>query len=393
MTRAAVLTVVGLAIASMALGSVAAAGSAQAAPASAFRISHTCATAPAGYARCDAQLVTSGRATPNTVSANPQGYGPADIRSAYALSATAGKGKTVAIVGAYNDPTAEADLAVYRKRYGLSACTTANGCFHRANQTGGPRMPSTDAGWATETSLDLDMVSASCESCKILLVEANSSSMTDLGAAVNYAATQHVSAISNSYTSDDLSQAAAYDHPGIAITAAAGDDGYGASAPASFATVIAVGGTTLKRSTNARHWTETAWSGTGSGCSAVSPKPSWQATATTQCAGKAITDVSAVADPATGVAVYDSTRYDGLVGWNVFGGTSAGAPIIAGVYAMSGHTTGYPAAYTWSHPAALNDVTTGKDGTCPKTSSKWCTAGKGWDGPTGLGSPRGTTSF
>jgi subtilase family serine protease len=396
MPRFAATTIACAALVVMTWGSVSATGSPQTAatPTAAVRTSHTCAAAQAGFARCDAQLVISGSATPNsTGTTKPRGYGPADIRSAYALSATAGKNKTVAIVSAFNDPAAESDLAVYRKRFGLPACLTANGCFRKVNQAGGRTMPRVDSGWATETSLDLDMVSATCASCKILLVQARNDSMANLGAAVNYAATQKVSAISNSYSSRDPSQAAAYDHPGIAITASTGDDGYGVGAPATYATVIAVGGTTLKRSTDSRHWIESAWSGAGSGCSKRNPKPRWQSTTTTQCSGKAVADVSAVADPATGVAVYDSTRFSGAAGWLVFGGTSASAPIIAAVYAMSGNTKGYPASYTWSHRAALNDITTGANGTCTKISARWCKATKGWDGPTGLGTPHGTRSF
>jgi subtilase family serine protease len=297
----------------------------------------------------------------------------------------------VAIVDAYNDPSAESDLAVYRSQYGLPACSTANGCFRKVNQSGGSSLPKTDAGWATEISLDLDMVSAACPSCRILLVEASSSSFANLGAAVNYAATQGVAAISNSYGGSDASQLTAYDHPGIAITASTGDSGYGVQSPASFKTVVAVGGTTLTRVPNGgRGWTETAWSGAGSGCSSLNAKPAWQTTAT-QCSGKANADVSAVADPNTGVAVYDSTRYQGRSGWQVYGGTSAASPIIASVYALGGNTAGYPASYTWAHPSSLNDVTSGSNGTCP--TSVWCTSSPGWDGPTGLGTPNGTSAF
>ncbi|MEO3937316.1 hypothetical protein V3N99_19575 [Dermatophilaceae bacterium Soc4.6] len=292
---------------------------------------------------------------------------------------------------AYNDPTAEADLGVYRTQYGLAACTTANGCFRKVSQTGSTTsLPRTNAGWATEISLDLDMVSAACPSCKILLVEASSASFSDLGLAVNYAATQGVAAISNSYGGSDSAGTPAYDHPGIAVTASTGDAGYGIESPASFGSVVAVGGTSLKRSSTARGWTETAWSGAGSGCSTINAKPAWQ-TPATQCSGKANADVSAVADPNTGVAVYDSTSYQGRKGWQVYGGTSASSPIIASVYALAGNLSGYPAAYTWSHTGGLNDVTSGSNGTCP--TPVWCTSGTGWDGPTGLGTPAGLLSF
>jgi subtilase family serine protease len=348
-----------------------------------------CSSAPVGYAHCDAQAMVNSSGT-TVASTAPKGLTPANIRSAYALSATAGSGKTVAIVAAYNDPTAEADLAVYRKTFGLPACTKANGCFRKVNQSGGSTMPPVDAGWATEISLDLDMVSATCPACKILLVQATTSSFSNLAIAVNYAATQKVAAISNSYGGADSKATAAYDHPGIAITASSGDNGYGVEAPASYRTVIAVGGTTLTKSTNARGWTEKAWAGSGSGCSKLNPKPSWQ-TSATGCAGKAVTDVSAVADPQTGVAIYDSTAFNGAKGWQVLGGTSASAPIIASVYAMAGRGTSYPASYTWAHASGLNDVTTGSNGT--STTAAWTKSRTGWDGPSGLGTPKGTSSF
>jgi subtilase family serine protease len=347
-----------------------------------------CTLAPRGFATCDAQVAADDVAAPAAATATkPSGFVPVDIRSAYALSATAGRGRTVAVISAYDNPTAAANLAVYRTTFGLPACTTANGCFRKVNQSGGSSMPVGDAGWSAESNLDLDMVSAACASCKILLVEATNSSMANLAVAVNYAATQKVSAISASYSGADTSQSAAYDHPGIAITASTGDHGYAANAPASYKTVIAVGGTSLKRSSNARGWTETAWTGSGSGCSTKNAKPPWQTTATS-CPGKALADVSAVADPNTGVATYQ-----GKSGWQVYGGTSASAPIIASVYAMSGNTTGYPGSYTWSHRSGLNDVTTGSNGKCSGHPARWCTALSGWDGPTGLGTPKGTSSF
>jgi subtilase family serine protease len=354
----------------------------------------TCPAAPAGYAACFARVVvdSSGHpvAKPVQPNATPAGYGPADIRSAYNLGSASGSGRTVAIVDAYDDPTAEADLGVYRSQYGLAACTTANGCFRKVNQSGGTSYPRKNAGWATEISLDLDMVSAACPDCKILLVEANSASFSNLGTAVNYAASQGVSAISNSYGGSDSAQTAAYNHPNIAITASTGDSGYGIESPASFDSVIAVGGTSLSRAGTSRGWTESAWSGAGSGCSTLNAKPSWQ-TSATQCSGKANADVSAVADPNTGVAVYDSTSYQGRSGWQVYGGTSASSPIVASVYTMGGNLSGYPASYTWGHTSGLNDVTSGSNGSC--SPSVWCKAGSGWDGPTGLGTPNGTSSF
>jgi subtilase family serine protease len=352
----------------------------------------TCAAATTGHAACFAQaLALNGSAKP-AAAGSPSGLNPADIQSAYKLSGSSASGRTVAIVDAYNDPTAEADLGTYRSTFGLAACTTANGCFRKVSQTGSTTsLPATDAGWATEISLDLDMVSAACPSCHILLVEAKTSSFANLGTAVNYAASQAgVDSISNSYGGGDSSQTAAYNHPGIAITASSGDGGYGIESPASFPDVIGVGGTSLTKASNTRGWTETAWSGAGSGCSTINAKPSWQ-TSVTQCSKDAVADVSAVADPATGVSVYDTTPYQGSSGWQVYGGTSAASPIIASVYTLSGNTAGYPGSYTWAHSSGLFDVTSGSNGTC--SPSIWCHAGVGWDGPTGLGTPNGTSAF
>jgi subtilase family serine protease len=356
---------------------------------SAHHAKHTCAAAPRGSAACHALAVVDNSGKP-VVTSTPNGYGPTDLQSAYNLSPTAGGGATVAIVDAYNDPTAVSDLAFYRSTFSLPACTTASGCLRQVSQTGGSKLPRTNAGWATEISLDLDMVSAACPSCKILLVEASSASFTNLGAAVNYAASQGVAAISNSYGGSDTAQLSAYNHRGIAITASSGDGGYGVEAPASFGSVVGVGGTTLRRDTSPRGWTETAWSGAGSGCSAYNAKPSWQ-TSATQCLNKAVADVSAVADPNTGVAVYDTTPYQGRTGWQVYGGTSVASPIIASVFAMAGKTADYPASLLWANPTDLFDVIGGSNGTCAPTV--WCTAGKGWDGPSGLGTPIGTAGF
>jgi subtilase family serine protease len=355
-----------------------------------------CSTATARTAGCHAvrrdAVDPQGAVVPNVV---PSGYGPKDLQSAYGLPAATTAlptGPTVAIVDAYDNPKAEQDLAVYRSQYGLPPCTTANKCFRKVSQTGSSTaLPRSDGGWAQEISLDLDMVSAACPSCKILLVEAKSPTFANLGTAVNRAVQLGAKVISNSYGGSDASGTSAYNHPGIAIVASTGDAGYGVESPASFRTVVAVGGTSLRATTNTpRGWTESAWSGAGSGCSTLNTKPAWQ-TAATSCSGKANADVSAVADPNTGVAVYDSFAYQGTSGWLVFGGTSASAPIVGSVYALSGTTADYPASYTWAHASELNDVTSGTNGTCP--TEVWCTARTGWDGPTGLGTPKGTAAF
>lgn len=336
-----------------------------------------------GVAACHARVVTDASGAP-LATALPAGYGPSDLQSAYGVvGATGGSGKVIAIVDAYDGPTTEADLGVYRSMYGLPPCTTANGCFRKVNQSGqaGP-LPKVNAGWAQEIALDVQMASAICPNCKILLVEAKSASITDLGTAVKTAASLGATVISNSYGAGESSletgwTATYYSLP-MPVFASSGDSGYGVSYPAAARTVIAVGGTTLSRSSSSRGWTESAWKGAGSGCSAYEAKPSWQTD--TGCSRRSVADVSAVADPNTGVAVYDSTAYMGRKGWMVFGGTSAAAPIVASMYALAGNGT---AASLYSAPSGIFDVTLGSNGTC--TTTYLCTAGAGYDGPTGVG--------
>ncbi|MFN8498563.1 MAG: peptidase S8 [Anaerolineae bacterium] len=350
-----------------------------------------------GLARCHAIFRTDVQAhLDSEQAAAPSGFGPSDLQAAYRIPATISGQPTVAIVDAYDDPKAEADLAVYRSRYGLPACTTANGCFKKVNQTGGTKYPRADGGWAQEISLDLDMVSAVCPNCKILLVEANSSSLTDLGTAVNYAASvPSVVAISNSYggtefSSESYYESRYYNHPGKVITVSSGDSGYGVEFPAASRYVTAVGGTSLKRDGSARGWSEQVWNGAGSGCSAYIPKPTWQKDS--GCARRSVADVAAVADPATGVAVYDSYAFQGYSGWLVFGGTSVSAPIIASVYAVAGNTASVTyGSYPYSHTGNLFDVTSGSNGSCG--NGYLCTGGAGYDGPTGVGTPNGTAGF
>lgn len=356
-----------------------------------FTTHHVCSQAQAGYAACSAIQIDkkNGVVTPN---ATPSGLSPANLISAYKLpSLTAGSGQTVAIVDAYNDPNAESDLATYRTQFGLSACTTANGCFKKVNQTGGTSYPTSDVGWSEEISLDVDMVSAICPNCKIILVEATSSTFANLGTAVNEAVALGANTVSNSYGgseySGETSGAANYSHPGHIITASSGDGGYGVEVPAAYNSVVAVGGTTLTTSTSSRGWAETAWSGSGSGCSKYITKPSWQTDS--GCTKRTVADVSAVADPNTGVSVYDTY---GESGWLVFGGTSVASPIIASVYALAGNASSVNAAQSlYTHTGNLFDVTSGSNGSCGGTYL--CTAEVGYDGPTGLGTPNGTAAF
>jgi subtilase family serine protease len=358
---------------------------------------HACATQKAGRASCTALVrddVAKSAASLQRAAVAPSGLAPSDLQSAYKLpSSTAGSGQTVAIVDAYDDPTAEADLGVYRSQYGLSACTTANGCFKKVDQNGGTSYPRTDGGWAEEISLDLDMVSATCPNCKIVLVEAKSSTFANLGTAENTAA-KLANVVSNSYGGSDASDSSYgsyYNHPGVAITVSSGDSGYGVEYPASSHYVTAVGGTSLTKASNTRGWTESTWSGAGSGCSTYNTALSGQSGVGTGCAKRAVADVSAVADPSTGVAVYDSTAYQGQSGWMVFGGTSVAAPVVAGVYGLAGNASSVDNNYPYSHSGSLFDVTSGSNGSCP--TSQWCNARTGWDGPTGLGTPNGTGAF
>ncbi|MFF9110470.1 MULTISPECIES: putative Ig domain-containing protein [unclassified Streptomyces] len=362
---------------------------------------HLCATAAPGQASCFAQRRTDikQRLASALAAATPSGLSPANLHSAYNLPTTGGSGITVAIVDAYNDPNAEADLATYRSTYGLSSCTKANGCFKQVSQTGSTTsLPTNDTGWAGEEALDLDMVSAVCPNCSIILVEANSANDTDLGIAENEAVALGAKVVSNSWGGSEASSQTTEDtqyfkHPGVAITVSSGDSAYGAEYPATSQYVTAVGGTALTTAANSRGWSESVWhtsstEGTGSGCSAYDPKPSWQTD--TGCAKRMEADVSAVADPATGVAVYDT--YGGS-GWAVYGGTSASAPIVAGVYALAGTpgTSDYPAKYPYQHTGNLYDVTSGSNGSC--STSYFCTARTGYDGPTGWGTPNGTAAF
>ena len=369
-----------------------------------------CGSVAPGYARCLSLQVVNAPGARQLTGSTPAGYAPIDLRSAYNLPSTVGgSGLTVAVTDAYDDPTAETDLGTYRAEFGIPPCTTANGCFRKVNQTGGSTYPVPDVSWSGEISLDLDMVSAICPYCHIVLVEATDNSMTNLGDAVNEAAALGAAAISNSWGGPDWGGEDQYDqyfdHPGIAITAASGDWGYGASYPAVVPSVIAVGGTRLMRTGNGRGWSEVVWNNnsgaTGGGCSAYEPQPAWQAANTNitgaGCTGRASSDVSAVADPYTGVAVYDST--DTQAGWGIFGGTSVASPIIASVFALAGNTSVTTPAYLYSHTTALNDVTSGNNYESwityspPVCAILLCEAGIGWDGPTGLGTPNGITAF
>lgn len=346
-----------------------------------------------GEAHCLALMRTDvGDAIPGhvTTDATVPGYGPTDLSSAYVLPTTGGSGQTVGIVDAFDDPNAETDLGAYRKHFGLPRCTTANGCFQKLNQLGvAGSYPTPDAGWAAEISLDLDMVSAVCPACKIVLVEANDNFFKNLGASVDTAVTKGAGIVSNSYLGSEFSSTNKdYSHPRHVILAASSDSGIGPTQPCSYATVVCVGGTSLAKGGGTRGWTETAWAGTGSGCSVAVDKPAWQHDK--GCRNRTETDVSAVADPSTGVTVRDTY---GQCCWFVYGGTSVATPIIASVYALAGNAASQDAAKNiWVGKGAhLFDISSGSNGVCQQ--KYLCTAGPGYDGPTGWGTPNGLGAF
>ena len=334
-----------------------------------------------------------GKITANATGPRPGALGPADIQAAYHLPST-GEGQTVAIVDAYGDSKAESDLAVFRSYYGLPPCTSDNGCFQKVDQTGGTNYPGDDGGWAFETALDLDAVSAACPNCHILLVQANDNGFDNLGTAVDTAVRLGAKYVSNSYgLPNDFPGEQDYDHyynhPGVAVTASTGDTGDVTNWPATNPHVVAVGGTSLTKDDSQRAWHESPWGGGGSGCSPYEPQPDYQQSLATNCGMRAIADVSAVADPATGLAVYDTL---GQPGWVQAGGTSLSSPLVAAMYALAGTPTAntYPVTYPYQRPGSLFDITEGTNGTC---GDVLCNAGPGWDGPTGLGTPDGVTAL
>lgn len=353
-------------------------------------------------ARCRA-LFNSAIAVNPDPQAPPSAIGgvqPGLLNYIYNLPGLGGEGQTVAVIVAFDNPQAESDLAIYRSAFGLPACTTANGCFKKVAGSGAP-LPKPDAGWSVESSVDLDAVSAACSHCKLLLVEAASDMIPDLATAVDTAVASGATVVDNSYgvdeASDNVEFASHYNHPGVPITAAAGDVGYGVQFPASVPAVTAVGGSSVQQIGD-ESIQEVVWPLTGAGCSAFFPKPAWQHD--TGCPGRTVNDVAMVADPADGISVYDSTL-PGTVrgGWSAIGGTSVGASLVAALYALAangsqlGSNAGIYAAATApaSGDPLLINVTSGNDGTC--AIAYLCTAGAGYNGPTGNGVPWGVGAF
>ncbi len=431
-----------LAAAALVLGVlVLGAGSAAAAARTHYRVERVCRAPRPGRAACMALRLLPASLTPAALRASavrsadarargampavtykspwPGYLTPQSLHSAYQLptETSSSSTQTIAVVDAYDDPTAEADLEVFDSQFGLPPCTAANGCFRKINQEGNTSpLPAVEGGWASEISIDVQMAHAICQSCHVLLVEANGEGFAQLGTAVNAAANAGATEISNSYGGTETASYAKYasdyyEHPGTVVTASSGDCGYlnklckgdsvGANFPADSADVVAVGGTSLTESQGV--WTSTVWEEGGSGCSLVFAAPLWQTTAAnfsaTGCGSeRSIADVAAIGDPNTGVDVYDSTLEapGAPTGWGVWGGTSVASPIIAAEYALAGGSGGvaYPASTLYSHlgqSGALYDVVAGSNGSCQGTTA--CQAAVGYDGPSGVGSPVGLGAF
>lgn len=360
---------------------------------------------PPGIAHCSALIRTNAvspqrqfhASNASAASVGDSGaYSPAYLQSAYNVASFSARSSTsqriVAIVDAYNDPKVVSDLAHYRKTFGLPACprgivsTTANSCSIEVVNQSGMRspLPAPSASWSQEASIDVDMVSAICPRCQILLVEAKSSAMSDLGAAVNTAVAMHADVVSNSYGTAEYPSEVKdaqlyYSHPGVPIVAAAGESGQGVEFPAAAPNVVAVGGTTLVQYTanGVRNGTETAWSKTASGCSVYEPKPQWQQGLA--CVNRSVADVAAVADPSTGVWIYDSYKSSGSL---IAGGTSVAAPIISALFALAksdSWTNTDPVAHLYESASALSPIGNGSASTVTSYANA-----------TGLGSPGAT---
>lgn len=322
------------------------------------------------------------------------GYQPSDLQMAYNVPHSGGAGQTIGIVVAMSNPNAASDLAVYRSTFGLPPCTTSSGCLRFAAQDGSSNLPAPDQNWGQELSIDLDMASAICPNCNLLVVEANSADIENLTASVSTAISLGATVVSNSYATPETAATAAdnskWNHPGIPIVAGAGDNGYGVNWPASSSYVTAVGGTTLLPVLSYTMFLETAWSSTGSGCSAYIAKPSWQHDLL--CKRRTVNDVAAIANPVPGVSVYDtyfSSSSD--QGWNVYGGTSVATPIVAGMYALAGNGSKLNAAQSiYQNTSSLNDIILGTNSLC---LTYLCTSGLGYSGPTGWGTPNGVGAF
>lgn len=354
---------------------------------------------PAGYARPPIHLKGNARSSPS-------GLSPARARHAYGfdLLANQGAGQTIGIVDAFDDPNIESDLGVFNTTFGLPACTSGNGCFQKIYASG--TKPNTNAGWALEISLDVEWAHAIAPQAKIILVEAASNSFANLLHAVDVAVQSGASVVSMSWGGGEFASETSFDSAhfsvnGVTFTASSGDSGNGVEYPAASPFIVAVGGTTLNSDQSGNYLGETAWSGSGGGQSVFEAEPLYQssyAIPNDPNGARGVPDVAYDADPNTGFAVYDTVRYLGQSGWFQVGGTSAGAPqwaalfaiansmrVAAGKGTLSSTNSGvYSAASGSAYGANFHDITSGTNGNC----GALCTASSGYDYVTGLGSPQ-----
>jgi subtilase family serine protease len=367
-----------------------------------------CAPAALRHFRCFSQIVTDANGKP-IITAAPSGYGPTQFHRGYNLPTATKKANTIAIVDAFWIPTVKSDLDTFNATYGLPsfptcASPTATSCLQIYRQDGSlvsdTNHPAEDDGWGLEIDLDVQAVHEICQNCRIDLVLADDNYFSNLEAAVNQAASLGAREISNSYGAFgyDCTEPG-YDHPNTAVVVSSGDSGFGIACPAVENTVVSVGGTTLNLNGDNSYNSESVWGGTGSGCSSVQAARAWQTSlanwTSTGCGtNRAMNDVAADADPFTGAAVYDCSYY-GSCGWLQVGGTSLSAPLIAAVYALAGNAdrVAYPASlpYRKLGKSSLHDVTSGSNGSCSPAIQ--CTAGPGYDLPTGVGTPRDVGAF
>ena len=373
---------------------------------------------PAGYAHCSALLRTDaaalserpgrGAATPSASLGDGGAYSPAYLQSAYNVASLGaagsdGVGQTVAIVDASSNPKLVSDLVYYRHYFNLPACpsgtvsSSASGCaLEIVNQSGAASpLPSTNLSWGLEEAIDAEMISALCPNCQILIVEATTASLSDLGASVDTAVRLGANVVSNSYGSPEFATETAlsssdYQHPGVPIVAAAGDNGYGVQFPAASPNVVAVGGTTLIQNfaTGTRDGFENVWNDSGSGCSLYEPKPSWQHDP--GCSRRTVADVAALANPNTGAWVYDTFGASGLY---VAGGTSVATALVSALYgvANTGSSDMFaPGAVLYkAGSGALYKVSAGSNSSCGNYLCSAAESSNGYNGPTGLGTPGG----
>lgn len=340
--------------------------------------------------------------SPMVTNPSPVGYTPAQVRHAYQVDQVGfqngsvvgdGKGQTIAIVNAYDDPNIASDLAAFDRAFGLPNPPS----FKKVNQTGGTSYPSVDTGWAMETALDVEWAHAIAPQANILLVEAQSSSVSDLLSAIDYARKQPgVSVVSMSWGGGEFSQETTLDshfttpagHQGVSFVAASGDDGAGASWPAVSPNVLSVGGTSLSLSnTQGSYGSELAWSGSGGGFSSYEREPQYQS-GVQRSGARTTPDVAYNADPRTGVAVYDSLGYGSQSGWFSIGGTSAGTPQWAGLIAIANQGRALSGAGSLRNtPANVYQITASDYHDVRSGSNGSFAAGTGYDFVTGRGSP------